>query len=110
MNIKYEFLTGEIVEIKVPAGISEISIAIDKGIYNSDRRETRRNNSMVGSTFERLMNESKANPFIAANLMPPTRWVIEQLADFYRFPNSLPKSDLRNWGIFLYKRRCPASL
>lgn len=44
MNIKYEFLTGEIIEIEVPDCIGKVSIAIDKEVYNSDRRETRRHN------------------------------------------------------------------
>ena len=46
MNIKYEFVTGEIFEIEVPETIGEISIAIDKDIQNSNRRETRRHNSV----------------------------------------------------------------
>ncbi|MDR3587335.1 MAG: sigma-70 family RNA polymerase sigma factor [Desulfosporosinus sp.] len=46
MNIKYEFLTGEIVEVEVSAGIGEVSISIDKEIFNINRRETRRHNSM----------------------------------------------------------------
>ena len=45
MKIKYEFATGEEVEIEVSEEISEISIQIDKKIHNSDRRETRRHNS-----------------------------------------------------------------
>ena len=46
MNIKYEFVTGEIVEIEVPDDIGEVSISIDKEINNGNRRETRRHNSM----------------------------------------------------------------
>lgn len=38
----------------------------------------------VGLIFERFLLESKANPFIAAELMSPTRWIIEQMADFYK--------------------------
>lgn len=45
MKIKYEFVNREIIEIEVPDGIGEISIAIDKEICNSDRRETRRHES-----------------------------------------------------------------
>lgn len=48
MNIKYEFLTGETIVIEVPEGIGEVSIAVDKEIYNSNRRETRRHKSMEG--------------------------------------------------------------
>ncbi len=46
MNIRYEFLTGEIFEIEVPESIGEVAIAIDRDIYNGDRRETRRHNSI----------------------------------------------------------------
>ncbi|MCL5058312.1 MAG: hypothetical protein M1130_10075 [Actinobacteria bacterium] len=52
----------------------------------------------VGSTFERLMTESQANPFIAANLMPPTRWVIEQLADFYKVSKQSAEIRLKELG------------
>ena len=45
MNIKYEFLTGETLEIEVSDDIGEVSISIDKEIYNSNRRESRRQNS-----------------------------------------------------------------
>ncbi|SPF31809.1 RNA polymerase sigma factor, sigma-70 family [Candidatus Desulfosporosinus infrequens] len=45
MNIKYEFVTGEIVEIEVPDEIGEVSIELDRAIYNSDQRETRRHKS-----------------------------------------------------------------
>jgi len=46
MIIKYEFLTGEVVEVEVSDDIGEISIEIDRNIYNSNRRETRRHNSI----------------------------------------------------------------
>lgn len=46
MKIKYEFLTGEFVEIEVPEAIGEVAIAIDKEIYNSNRRETCKHNSV----------------------------------------------------------------
>lgn len=46
MNIKYEFLTGEAVEIEVPDDIGELSIEIDRNMVNSNRRETRRHNSI----------------------------------------------------------------
>ena len=48
MKIKYEFLTGQIVEIEVPDEISEMVIAIERDVYNSDRKETRRHNSIAG--------------------------------------------------------------
>lgn len=47
MNIRYEFVTGEIVEIEVPDDIGEVSITIDREIQNSNRRETRRHNYII---------------------------------------------------------------
>ena len=46
MKIKYEFLTGEIVEVEVPNDIGEVSIELCRDTYNSDRRETRRHSSV----------------------------------------------------------------
>ena len=46
MKISYEFVTGESIEIDVPEDIAEISIEIDKGISNSNRRESRRHLSI----------------------------------------------------------------
>ena len=46
MHIKYQFLTGETVEIDVPDHIGEVSIAIERDMLNSNRRETRRHNSL----------------------------------------------------------------
>ena len=46
MHIKYQFLTGETVEIEVPNHIGEVSIAIERDMLNSNRRETRRHNSI----------------------------------------------------------------
>lgn len=45
MKIKYDFITGEVVEIDVSESIGEVSIEIDRQIYNSDHRETRRHES-----------------------------------------------------------------
>lgn len=46
MNIKYEFLTGETLEIEVSDEIAEVAIEIERETYNSNRRETRRHNSI----------------------------------------------------------------
>lgn len=46
MHIEYQFLTGETVEIEVPDHIGEVSIAIERDMLNSNRRETRRHNSL----------------------------------------------------------------
>lgn len=48
MKIRYEFVTGEVVEIEVSEGFAELSATIDKEIFNSDRKETRRHNSIDG--------------------------------------------------------------
>jgi len=46
MKVKYEFVTGESVEIEVPDNIGEVSIELDRQIYNSDHKETRRHKSI----------------------------------------------------------------
>ena len=46
MNIKYEFITGEVVEIEVPDYMGEVSIEIEKQDYNLNRKETCRHNSI----------------------------------------------------------------
>lgn len=46
MKIKYEFVTGESVELEVPKTMEQIIIGFDKELKNSDRRETRRHNSV----------------------------------------------------------------
>lgn len=46
MKIRYQFVTGEAVEFEVPDTIGKVVIAIDKDMQNSDRRETRRHNSV----------------------------------------------------------------
>lgn len=46
MNIRYEFLTGETIEIELSDDIAEIAIEIERETYNGNRRETRRHNSI----------------------------------------------------------------
>ena len=94
MNIKYEFLTGEIVEVEVPDDIGEVCIDMDRAIYNSDHRETRRHNSVenlqeqgihlidhgadVVSAIEKLeTNEILQNAL--AKLLPQQRELIRQV-------------------------------
>lgn len=45
MKIKYEFITGESVEVEVPDSVGEVSVEINQSIHNSERKETRRHNS-----------------------------------------------------------------
>ena len=46
MNITYEFVTGEKLEIEVNEDIAGISIEIERKTCKSERRETRRHNSI----------------------------------------------------------------
>lgn len=46
MKIKYEFVTGETVEIEVTDDIAEVAIELDKDIRNSNRRENDKHNSI----------------------------------------------------------------
>ncbi len=46
MVIKYEFLTGEKIEIEVPNKLGETILQIDNEIKNSNRRETKRRQSL----------------------------------------------------------------
>lgn len=46
MKIKYEFVTGDSVEIDVPETMEQVIVEFDKDIKNSNRRETRKHNSV----------------------------------------------------------------
>ncbi len=46
MNITYEFVTGEKLEVEVRGNVADVSIEIDRDIYNSNQKETRRHNSI----------------------------------------------------------------
>ena len=59
MNIKYEFLTGEIIEIEVSDDIAEVAIEIERDTYNSNRRETRRHNSIEDMEGQGLQFDDK---------------------------------------------------
>ena len=50
MKIKYEFVTGEILEVEVPDDVAKISIEIDRDIQNSNRKERRRHKSIEWMT------------------------------------------------------------
>lgn len=47
MNIVYEFVTGENLEIEVSEEIGKLSIEINRKIYNINRKETARHNSFI---------------------------------------------------------------
>lgn len=62
MNITYEFVTGEKIEIEVNEDIANISIEIERKIYNNNQKESRRHNSIdgmeeLGFQFEDINNE-----------------------------------------------------
>ena len=46
MNIMYEFITGEKLEIEVNEDIANISIEIERTIYNNNQKESTRHNSI----------------------------------------------------------------
>ena len=46
MKILYEFVTGETLEIEVPENVEEVVIEIEKTTKNTNRKETRRHNSL----------------------------------------------------------------
>ena len=52
MEIKYEFVTGEVLEIKVEDALGEVLLEFDRQEKNNDRRETRRHMSLDGMDFE----------------------------------------------------------
>ncbi|MDU4847528.1 sigma-70 family RNA polymerase sigma factor [Clostridium sp.] len=61
MNITYEFVTGEKLEIEVNEDIAGISIEIERNIYNNNQKESRRHNSIermedAGFQFEDINN------------------------------------------------------
>ncbi len=52
MEIKYEFVTGEVLEIEVEDSMGEVLLEFDRQERNNDRRETRRHMSLDGMDFE----------------------------------------------------------
>ena len=61
-NITYEFVTGEKLEIEVNEDIANISIEIERNIYNNNQKESRRHNSLdsmeeAGFQFEDINHD-----------------------------------------------------
>ena len=52
MEIKYEFVTGEVLEIEVEDSMGEVLLEFDRQEKNNERRETRRHMSLDGMDFE----------------------------------------------------------
>lgn len=62
MNITYEFVTGEKIEIEVNEDIANIAIEIERKIYNNNQKESRRHNSIesmecAGFQFEDINDD-----------------------------------------------------
>jgi len=94
MKIKYEFVTGETVEIEVSDNIGEVMVQIDRDIYRSNRRETNKHNSveMLEEKGVQLSDESIDIPFFIEqqemkealykaldNLLPQQRELIQKV-------------------------------
>jgi len=52
MKVRYEFVTGEVSEIEVDAGLGELLVDFDRQQYNNDHKETRRHVSLDGMDYE----------------------------------------------------------
>ncbi len=46
MNIKYEFITGEVQEVIVPDELIKVVMEIERQVHNNNRKERRRHNSL----------------------------------------------------------------
>lgn len=46
MKIKYQFVTGDSVEIEVPDSIGKVAVRADMDIQNNNRKETRKHKSL----------------------------------------------------------------
>ncbi len=60
MKIKYQFATGEIVEIEVDEALGEIVVELERVEYNSNRRETRRHESYSDDNDKQEKLEDKS--------------------------------------------------
>lgn len=52
MEIKYEFVTGAVLEIEAEDALGEVLLEFDRQEKNNERRETRRHMSLDGMDFE----------------------------------------------------------
>jgi len=46
MKVKYEFVTGEVIEVEVSDDIGEVIVELDRVEYNNNHKETRRHRSL----------------------------------------------------------------
>lgn len=96
MNIKYEFLTGEIVDVKVPDEIAEVSIELDRDIYNSNHRETRRHNSVENLQEQGIQVIDKWADVISAIEKLETSEILQNALD-----NLLPQQRALIYKVFI---------
>lgn len=61
MEIRYEFVTGEVLRIEVEDALGEVLLDFDRQEKNNDRRETRRHMSLDGMDFEGELFQSEAD-------------------------------------------------
>ena len=52
MKIKYEFVTGEVVEVEVEENIGKVIMELDRVEYNNDHKETRRHCTLSAVKYE----------------------------------------------------------
>ena len=52
----------------------------------------------VGDVFERLKAESKKNPLVISRSIPATKWIVGQLADFYKVSKQSVEKRLSELG------------
>lgn len=81
MKIKYEFLTGETVEIDVPETIGKVLTGIDKDAKNNDRRESRRHHSMDALTELGVQLAAASEELTDAIEVRETREALRQALD-----------------------------
>ncbi|MBP2655624.1 MAG: sigma70-ECF: polymerase sigma factor, sigma-70 family [Firmicutes bacterium] len=81
MKIKYEFLTGETVEIEAPDSVVEVSIEIDRAIYKNDRREKRRHNSIEALAEHGIQIADCSNEIAATVEAKETHEVLHKALD-----------------------------
>jgi Zn-dependent peptidase ImmA (M78 family) len=57
----------------------------------------------INAAVEKMLAESLSNPFIAAGIMKPAEWIVEQLADFYCVSKVSVVIRLKELGVTISK-------
>lgn len=69
MKIKYEFITGETVEVEVDDSIGNVVVELDRIEYNNEKKETRRHCAMSAMKYDgEWFVSDKADPGSDMNL------------------------------------------